>query len=287
VGDAEARADLAAAWGVDSIPARTGRDTRRIIKAAAKRKLGALVVGGVEIDDLPNPTRAREALEAAFVVSLEVRESEVTRAADVVLPVAPAVEKSGSFVNWEGRLRSFDAVLTGTNTVTDTRVLAGIAEELGQPLGFRTIEQARDRMTETGPWDGERTAAPHVDAPEPEALHEGTVVLETWRQLIDDGRGQDGQPEYHATARPAVLRANAATLAAAGIEPGAIATIATKSGSANFTAEVADLPDGVVWAPANSGTNLRAIRAGHGDVVRLSSLRRAQDEAGSTAGAGA
>ena len=82
--------------------------------------------------------------------------------------------------------------------------------------------------------------------------------------MIDDGRGQDGQPKYHATARPTVLRASAATLKSAGILPGGRATISTDDGSATFTTEVADLPDGVVWAPANNGTNLRAIRAGHG-----------------------
>jgi NADH-quinone oxidoreductase subunit G len=124
-------------------------------------------------------------------------------------------------------------------------------------------------MTETGPWDGARTAAPHVDAPETEKPEAGTVVLETWRQMIDDGRGQDGQPQYHATARPSVLRASAATLQSAGILPGAKATIGTKAGSAVFATEVADLLDGIVWVPANSGTNLRTIRAGHGSVVRL------------------
>ncbi|MGH3458908.1 NADH-quinone oxidoreductase subunit G [Aeromicrobium sp.] len=269
VADAEARADLAAAWAVDSLPARAGRDTRTIIKAAAKHKLGGLVIGGVEVDDLPNPARARKALKAAFVVSLEVRESEVTRAADVVLPVAPVVEKSGTFVNWEGRLRPFGTVLDEPSSLTDIRVLAGIAEELGSPLGFRTAAAAFDRMTETGPWDGNRTAAPHAAAPEPVDLPKGSVVLETWRQMIDDGRGQDGQPKYHVTARPAVLRANAATLQAAGVVPGATATIGTKHGSATFVTEVADMPEGVVWAPANSGTNLRTIRAGHGTVVSL------------------
>ncbi len=278
--DAEARADLAAAWGVESLPARAGRDTAGIVKAAAKRQLGGLVIGGVEVDDLPHPARARKALEAAFVVSLEVRESEVTRAADVVLPVAPVVEKSGTFVNWEGRARPFGAVFTDTTALTDVRVLAGIAEEMGADLGFRTIEAAGSAMTETGPWDGTRTTAPDLDAPpEPEPREQGDVVLATWRQLIDDGRGQDGQPKYRATARPAVLRAAAQTLAAAGIEPGSDATISTKTGSATFTAEVADLPDGVVWAPANSGTNLRTIRAGHGDVVRLSATSSAEESA--------
>ncbi len=76
-----------------------------------------------------------------------------------------------------------------------------------------------------------------------------TVVLDTWRQLIDDGRGQDGQDLYKATARPAVLRASAATLGAFDVDPGKKATISTDAGKATFIAEVADLPDGVVWAP--------------------------------------
>ena len=94
-------------------------------------------------------------------------------------------------------------------------------------------------------------------------------MLATWRQMIDDARGQDGQEKYHATARPAVLLASAATLEAAGVAPGARASIGTDAGTASFVTEVADLPDGVVWAPGNNGTNLRAIGAGHGSTVRL------------------
>ena len=269
VADAEARADLAAAWGVESLPARAGRDTTEIIKAAAKHQLGALVVGGVEIDDLPNPAQAREALDTAFVVSLEVRESEVTRAADVVLPVAPVVAKAGTFVSWEGRIRPFGAVLDEPGSLTDIRVLAGIAEEMESDLGFKSVEAARASMVELGAWDGVRTAAPHVDPPKAPKPAAGTVVLETWRQLIDDARGQDGQPRYHATARPAVLRASASTFEAAGVMPGGRATIGTEHGSATFPTEVADLLDGVVWAPGNNGSNLRVMRAGHGTEVTL------------------
>ena len=68
----------------------------------------------------------------------------------------------------------------------------------------------------------------------------------------------------------ATLKASPATLEAAGVEPGSVATIATKAGRASFVAEAADLPDGVVWAPANNGVNLRdALGAGPGDVVTL------------------
>ncbi|MDX6278162.1 MAG: NADH-quinone oxidoreductase subunit, partial [Nocardioidaceae bacterium] len=268
---AEARADLAAAWGVRSIPSKKGRDTSGILDAATVGTLKALVVAGVEVGDLPDPAAARAALDAVgFLVSLEVRESEVSSHADVVLPVAPMVEKPGSFVNWEGRIRTFDAVLREPNSLTDTRVLAGIAEELGRPLGFRTIDQARAAMQELGPWDGDRPAMDPVEHSRKPATRR-TVVLDTWPQLVDDGRAQDGQELYRATARPAVLLASAHTLGAFDIDPGKFATVSTEAGSVTFPAEVADLPDGVVWAPANSGgTALHAtLGAGFGDRVSI------------------
>jgi len=52
--------------------------------------------------------------EVPFLVSLEVRASEITDRADVVLPVAPAVEKNGTFINWEGRLRPFGQARSAT-----------------------------------------------------------------------------------------------------------------------------------------------------------------------------
>ncbi len=269
--DVEARTDLAAAWGVRTVPARRGRNTTEIFEDIRLGTVHALLVGGVEIDDLPDPAAARKALtKADFIVSLEVRESEVTAVADVVLPVAPVVEKPGSFVNWEGRVRTFDAVLHEPNSLTDIRILAGIAEEMGQPLGFRTVAQARAAMEELGPWDGERVATPTAE-PDATPAQKRTVVLDTWRLMIDDGRGQDGQLEFKATARPAVLRASEATLKAFDVEPGGLATLSTEAGSISFPTEVAELPDGVVWAPANSGASLRtALGAGYADHVTLS-----------------
>ena len=68
--------------------------------------------------------------------------AEVTALADVVFPVAPVAEKDGTFLNWEGRLRSFDAALS-TNATPDLRVLGTLADELGVDLGFRTAAEAR------------------------------------------------------------------------------------------------------------------------------------------------
>ena len=105
------------------------------------------------------PPSAPRSTAASFVVALELRETDVTRAADVVFPVAAVADKAGTFVTWEGRPRWFDAVFTNPQALPDRRVLAGIAEELGRPLGFRTVAEVRAQMEDLGPWDGERAAA--------------------------------------------------------------------------------------------------------------------------------
>ena len=107
-----------------------------ILAAARDGELGALLVGGVELADLPDPDAALAAIDAApFVLSLELRESAVTERADVVFPVAPVVEKGGAFVNWEGRIRPFEPALQ-TNATPDRRVLHFLADELGVDLNL-------------------------------------------------------------------------------------------------------------------------------------------------------
>ncbi len=106
------------------------------------------MVAGVELDDLPDPAAALAALEAApFVVSFEVRNSQVTEHADVVFPVAPPAEKAGTFVNWEGRERSFPVVLPVPAAMPDVRVLAALAEEIGPVARVPPLRPRRRRST--------------------------------------------------------------------------------------------------------------------------------------------
>ncbi len=269
VADAAARVDLATAWGVEHLPEAPGRDGDAIVAAAASGELGGLVIGGVDLGDLADPGLARQAVEAAgFVVALEVRASEVTRAADVVFPVAPVTDKSGTFVNWEGRVRSFGKVLHNPASLPDLRVLAGIAEELGAPLGFRTTEQVRAELEQVGPWDGQRPSAveaPATSGPEPSGL-----VLASWKQLIDDGRMQDGDEAMRRTARKPVVLVSAATLADLGVDTGTVVTLTGPLGSVDLPVAVADLAEGTVWAPATApGSAVRHLVGPAGSPVTV------------------
>ncbi|HYS41699.1 MAG TPA: NADH-quinone oxidoreductase subunit G [Pseudonocardiaceae bacterium] len=272
VTDAAARAEVEAAWGLaaGSLPVRPGRDTAAIVAAAASSNLSALVVGGVDPDDLPDPDLAAMALSTAdFVVSLEMRASEVTRRAHVVLPVAPVVERSGTYLNWEGRPRRFGTTLESTGALPDCRVLDTLAVEMDVDLFTQTVAAAGGDLERLGITETRPATATDVAPAQPAAPGAGQAVLATWRQLLDNGSLQDGEPHLAATAKAPVARLNDATAAALGVRFGELVTVATGRGSITVLAASADLPDGVVWLPENSGpsTVRRVLGAGHGDLV--------------------
>ena len=289
IGSAEITAEVARVWGTGSLPGAPGRSTSEILAAAAAGDIGALLIGGVDPYDLPNPDEALAAIEAAeFIVSLELRVSAVTDRADVVFPVAAVAEKPGTFVNWEGRPGSFTAALAAPSIRTDLQVLAALADEMDVHLGLPDTAAVRRELTiitqsaalspsptpaagstaraaQAGPAGLERAGQDHAA--------EGGVLLATWHNLLDVGRLQDGEPNLAGTARAAVARMSAATAAKAGTADGGKVTVATGYGAITVPVEIADMPDRVVWLPANSaGCSVRRdLRAGHGSVVTLRS----------------
>ena len=235
-----------------------------ILAAAAAGELGALVVAGVDPADLPDPATALAALAMTpFIVSLDLRVSAVTARADVVLPVAAVVEKPGTFVNWEGRGGTFGAALPVPGVRSDLYVLGEIADELDVHLGLPDAEAARAEIARIGTWRGARETAPAVRAEPQDAAGSGEAALATWHLLLDDGRMQDGEPYLAGTARPASARMSPGTAAEAGVADGDKVTVATERGSCTLPAEVTDMPDRVVWLPANSAAERKACISEH------------------------
>jgi NADH-quinone oxidoreductase subunit G len=266
--DPSARVDAATTWGVDALPETAGRDADQIVAAVNADEIGGLVVGGVDPDDTSDPAAFRAALDrAAFVVALEQRETDVTRVADVVFPVAPVSDKPGTFVNWEGRPRPFEAVLSSPTSLPDLRILAGIAEELGKPLGFRTVAEARAQMEDMGPWDGDRAPLDSVQAHDvTDDLSGPGVTLATWKQMLDNGSMQDGDDNLRATARMPIVRVSATVYDALGPS----ITVTGDRGSVTLPAVIAEIADDVVWLPANStGRGLLADVGLPGSTVTL------------------
>ncbi|MEV0485633.1 NADH-quinone oxidoreductase subunit G [Streptomyces sp. NPDC050508] len=256
--DPRARDEVAVAWGVAELPHRYGRDAGQIVEAAAGGELRALVVAGVEPADLSDPARTRAALhEVGFLVSLELRPSEVTDHADVVLPVAAVTEKAGAFLNWEGRVRFFDAALkpdqmTRTLAPTDARVLHMLADAMDVHLGLPDLRTTRAELDRLGAWEGPRASDPLEIAgvlPRPAA---GEAVLAGHRLLLDQGALQEGDEALAGTRHPAHARVSAATADEAGVKDGDALAVTGGSGTVELPLRITEMPDRVVWLPLNS-----------------------------------
>jgi NADH-quinone oxidoreductase subunit G len=201
-------------------------------------------------------------------VSLDYRPSSVTEVADVVLPVAPHAEKGGTFVDWEGRPRSFQAALE-TAAQSDYRVLDMLASELGSFLGARTLAEVRAEMTALGPWAGDRPSAPEVPVGEVPSAGDGEAVLATWHHLLDEGSLQDGEPFLAGTAPQPVARVSAITAEACGLTDGGDVVVTLGADGVTLPVVVTEgMVDHVVWLPTNSKGS--RVRTPGGAVVGLS-----------------
>ena len=270
VSDAAARVDIASLWNVDSLPSEIGRSADQIIADVNGGKISALLVGGIDPLDGPNPAATIAALEKAFVVSLEIANSEVTKYADVILPVAAITEKSGSFLNWEGRARAFETAVDSLNR-SDLRILSMIADEMGQSISLGTVANAAKEIASIGNWDGTTVATPNVSAASAHSVTGDQAVLTSWRRLLDLGTLQKGEENLAGTARRTVAVISPKRAAALGAVDGDLLRISNGNGWVMLAALVENIHDDAVWAPRNSaGSQLLAnLGVAHNSVVTV------------------
>jgi len=281
VSEDAARVEVERVWKA-SVPTSPGRDLAGILAAAVDEEdpLGGLLVGGVELADLPDTAAAEAALAAVgFVVSLELRRSAVTEFADVVLPVAAVAEKAGRFVTWEGRRRPFEKALTDSRQMPDGRVLHALADELDVDLALPDPGSARAELSQLG------VTAIRIDHQGPASYGSApgggedgrgkpdgggdSLVLATWHELIDAGSMSDGDDNLAGTAKALRAKLSPRTAAGLGIKDGERITISTDRGSLTAPIELSDVVDDVVWLPTNSrdGSVRGVLAAMHGDLV--------------------
>ena len=149
-------ANGAGAWLAGAVPHRdaggkvastVGLDSRAMLD----RGLAAYLLLGVEpeLDCNDSAAAARAMREAQFVVSVGAYASEaMTAYADVLLPIAPYAETSGTYVNLEGRWQSFAAALAPPGDARPgwriLRVLGNVLELPG--FDYMTSEAVRDEI---------------------------------------------------------------------------------------------------------------------------------------------
>jgi NADH-quinone oxidoreductase subunit G len=112
-------------------PAVSGLNARQMLE----KPLSAYLLLGVEAElDTHDPVTAMASINAAdFVVVMSPYKGKSLDYADVLLPIAPWTETSGTFVNTEGRVQSFSAVV---KPLGETRPAWKVLRVLGNYLGL-------------------------------------------------------------------------------------------------------------------------------------------------------
>ncbi|MFM8922340.1 MAG: molybdopterin-dependent oxidoreductase, partial [Candidatus Nanopelagicaceae bacterium] len=275
VSDAAARVDIAAAWGVHGLPETRGLSTDEIYAAAAKGEIASLLVGGVDPFDGANTEVALDALQRAFVVSLEMRPSAVTERANVVLPIAAVPEKSGTFINWEGRGRSFDVAIDdaieSSLQRSDVRILSVLADEIGRAINISTVASAANEFASIGNWDGARAEFGGVSTAPSISVTGDQAILTSWRRLLDSGSLQDGEANLAGTARKSVAVISPKRASAIGAVDGDLVKISNSKGAIVLPVLIEAIHDDAVWAPRNSAGSelLRILGTASNSVVTV------------------
>jgi NADH-quinone oxidoreductase subunit G len=129
-----------------AVPSATGLNAAAML--AAPRK--AYILLNVEAElDMQNPQQAIAAMHAAdMVVALSAYKHQAAEYADVMLPIAPFTETSGTYVNTEGRVQSFKGAVKPLGEARPgwkvLRVLGNLLNVAG--FDFDNSEAVRDEV---------------------------------------------------------------------------------------------------------------------------------------------
>jgi NADH dehydrogenase (ubiquinone) Fe-S protein 1 len=117
----------------------------------------------------------------AFVIYQGHHGDRGAQLADVVLPGAAYTEKSGTYVNTEGRVQVTRAATSMPGAARDDwKIIRAVSEFLGAPLPYDDIEALRDRMEQISP------ALRRYDVLEPTSVSNLSKV-----QLVDQNKGSN------------------------------------------------------------------------------------------------
>jgi NADH-quinone oxidoreductase subunit G len=233
---------------------------------------GYLLLGVEPAHDCADAAAARSAMkDAEVVVSLTPWASDAMKAcADVMLPMGPFTETSGTYVNTEGRWQSFAGVAT---PVGDSRPGWKILRVLGNQFGLDGFEQhsseeIRDALREqtgTIKLDNSQAAGPVAGAMSASGLQRiGDVAILAADPLVRRAASLQATPDAAAAAR---CRISPAQAQASAVQDGDTVMVRQGDASTTLTVEISErVPDGCVWL--QSGTDQSAaLGAAFGTVT--------------------
>jgi NADH-quinone oxidoreductase subunit G len=238
-----------------AVIAEPGMNARTMIEQPRE---GYLLFGVEPAHDCRNPAQASKAVaDAEFVVSIAPFASEALRnSADILLPVGPFTETSGTFVNAEGRWQSFAGVAT---PLGESRPGWKVLRVLGNQFGLNGFEQTgseqvRDALrTALGEvaFDNHQVAGPVASATPGSGLERvGDVAIHAIDPLVRRAGALQRTPDAIAAGK---ARMNAAQAKALGVSDAE--RVKVSQGDAGTVLDLqldATVPDGCVRIQAGT-----------------------------------
>jgi NADH-quinone oxidoreductase subunit G len=164
------------------VPGENGLDTIGMVAAAATKSLDVLFLLGA--DEI-----AMNALGSAFVVYIGTHGDNGAHRADVILPGAAYTEKSGTYVNTEGRVQmAARAGFPPGDAREDWAILRALSDVLGKRLPFDSLAELRAHLYAAYPHFGrvDQIEAGSLDSVKALAGYNGKTSTEPFKNVIED-----------------------------------------------------------------------------------------------------
>jgi formate dehydrogenase alpha subunit len=153
VGDEEAARLHEERWGV-TMKRERGLKLPEMLDAALDGRVKAMWICGYDIAQSdPDAARVAKALAGLeFLVVQDIFENETSRFADVILPAAAFLEKSGTFTNAERRFQLVEAAVEPPGEAkTDLEIYKLVSARLGHELPYDGPEDVMAEIAELAP----------------------------------------------------------------------------------------------------------------------------------------
>nr|WP_305882755.1 molybdopterin-dependent oxidoreductase [Haloplanus ruber] len=277
VTDEAARRRVASEWGVEP-PRSPGKTAKELLASFGSDVRGALVVGENPAISKRDPTWLRERLDALdLLVVVDLVSNETTRHADVVLPAASGIEKTGTFTNLERRIQPVRPVTEPpTGVRSDLTILTDLGKRLTnhpEAFTYADVSMVFDELCRVAPthdsfsWDTLGPEGAQWPAGEEGALYRerfetadglavfgsaqplATSELRDGLLLVTGGRLSDSQQDRPS---PGHVRINPTDAATRDIEPNQTVVISHEETAVRTVADIDEnVRHGTVFLPAS------------------------------------
>ena len=127
------------------VPQANGRDVAGILEGTARGEIEVVYLLGADEIDMTK-------LGKAFVIYQGHHGDAGAHRADVILPAAAFTEKSGIYVNTEGRAQITEAAIVPLGEAReDWAILRALSEKLGRTLPYDSLDQLRRALFKAAP----------------------------------------------------------------------------------------------------------------------------------------